>query len=127
MDETDKATNLEPLDRPRIRDWFWRPWYAKVWIALILFVLLLGYLLPHDLLRSHESIATLAMALVLNPYLFIGVLGFGYFRAAWKYRFGVMTPVEEDYWERRRRRQRSDPNDPANPMWYWHRHRRDRL
>jgi hypothetical protein len=127
MDEPDQSQNLEPLERPRIRDWFWRPWYAKLWIALILLVLLLGYVRPHDLLRSHEEAATLTMALVLNPYLFIGGLGFGYFRAAWRHSFGLMTPVEEDYSERRRRRQRSDPNDPANPMWYWHRHRPDRL
>lgn len=127
MHETDKALNLEPIGRPRIRDWFWRPWYAKLWIGLILLVLPLGYLIPRELLRSHEAVATLTMALVMNPYLFIGGLGFGYFRAAWRHQFGQMMPVEEDEWEWQRRSQLSDPSDPANPMWYWYRHRRDRI
>jgi hypothetical protein len=127
MDEPGKSPIPQPLARPLLRDWFWRPWYSKLWIAIIFLVLLLGYLLPRDILRSHEGVATLSMALVLNPYLFIGGLGFGYFRAAWKYRFGLMMPVEEDDWEWQRRSQLSDPSDPANPMWYWYRHRRDRI
>lgn len=120
MDETGKVPNLEPLERPRIRDWFWRPWYAKLWIGLILLVLLLGYLLPRELFRSYEGVATLTMALVLNPYLFIGGLGFGYFRAAWKHRFGPMRPLTEDEREWHRRRRGNDPTDPGNPDWHWH-------
>ncbi|ANI79210.1 hypothetical protein [Sphingobium sp. EP60837] len=120
MDETDKAPNLEPLERPKIRDWFWRPWYAKLWIALILLVLLLGYVGPRDLLHSHEDAATLTMALVLNPYLFICGLGFGYFRAAWKHRFGPMRPLTEDEWEWHRRHRGNDPTDPGNSEWLWH-------
>lgn len=134
MDETDKAPDMEPLERPRICDWFWRPWYAKVWIVVILLVLVLGYMLPRDLLQSHEGVATLTMALALNPYLFIGILGFGYFRAAWRYRFGAMRPLTDDEWEWHRQRRGNDPTDPGNPDWFWHpsnpmsyRHRQRRL
>lgn len=120
MDEADNAPKLEPPERPRIRDWFWRPWYAKLWIALILLVLVLCYLLPRDLLRSHEAAATLTLALVLNPYLFVGGLGFGYFRATWKHRFGPMRPLTEDEWEWKRLRGGNDPTDPSDPDWSWH-------
>lgn len=120
MNGTDKSPIPEPLKRPLLRDWFWRPWYAKFWIAVILLVLLLGLFLRRDFLRSHEDVATLTMALVLNPYLFIGGLGFGYFRAAWRYRFGPMRPLTEEEWELHRRRRGNDPTDPGNPDWHWH-------
>lgn len=120
MDGIEKSQIPEPLAWPLLRDWFWRPWYAKLWIALILLVLLLGYLIPHDLFRSHEGAATLTMALVLNPYLFIGGLGFGYFRAAWKHRFGPMRPLTKDEWEWHRLQGGNDPTDPSDPDWFWH-------
>ena len=127
MSECEDQISEAKAERPKMRDWLWHPWYAKLWLSLILLSLLAGYLLPHDLLRSHEGVATVAMVLVLNPYLFIGVLGFGYFRAAWSYKFGPITPVGDNDWERRSLRWGDDPTNPGDPSWFWYRHRRDML
>ena len=120
MNETGIASDLEPFKRPRARDWFWRPWYAKLWLLLAFNMLLISYLLPHDLLRNHNSVATIAMTVVLNPYLFFGILGYGYFRAAWKHRFDTVMPLDNHEWEWDDLRHRNDPSDPTDPNWYWH-------
>jgi hypothetical protein len=87
--------------------------------------LILGFILPHDFLEAHEEIMWFVMVVVLNPYLFILGLGFGYFRAAWQYKYGPMrAPTEEEasqtYYKWQGLRHGNNPADPSDP--YWHQH-----
>ncbi|MGD6027738.1 hypothetical protein QUV00_22965, partial [Xanthomonas citri pv. citri] len=124
MDETGTASDLQPFKRPRARDWYWRPWYARLWWALIVLSLLLGWTLPRDVLLVHERAMWFVMVSVLNPYLVILGLGFGYFRAAWKYNYGQsIAPSDEEVWESYSEwqdlRHENDPTDPADCSWHW--------
>ncbi|AOF97231.1 hypothetical protein BSY17_26 [Sphingobium sp. RAC03] len=125
MNETGTASDLQPFKRPRARDWFWRPWYAKLWWSLIIFALVLGWTLPRDVLLAHEGAMWFIMVSVLNPYLVILGLGFGYFRAAWRYRYGPMVAVSEEEFPEGNRggyglRRGSNPTDPSDTYWHWH-------
>lgn len=125
MNETGTASDLRPFKRPRARDWFWRPWYAKLWWSLILLSLLVGWTLPRDVLLAHEKAMWFVMVSVLNPYLVILGLGFGYFRAAWNYKYGsLIAPSDEEVWESysewEGRRHGNDPTDPTDCSWHWH-------
>jgi hypothetical protein len=64
------------------------------------------------------------MVSVLNPYLVILGLGFGYFRAAWEYKSGPsIAPSDEEVWESYSElglRHGNDPTDPADCSWHWH-------
>lgn len=125
MNETGTASDFQPFKSPRARDWFWQPWYSKLWWSLILVALVLGWTLPREVLLSHEEAMWFVMVSVLNPYLVIIGLGFGYFRASWRSKYGTMVAVsEEEVWESdcdwQGLRHGNNPADPSDP--YWHQH-----
>lgn len=108
--------------RPRAANWFWRPWYAKVWLGTSGAFWLAALVVPHGLLRG--SLAAPLM-LFFHPFLFVPVLGFGFFRAWVRNNFsgerGSAVEAEPaDTIMENNLFYRMDPTDPANSRYYGH-------